>query len=129
MDFEPEYVSMTTDCIEICACQAFMDSDDGCAYYLKIENNSDTPITVLGKDLSVTDAKGHFFVSPDNTFKGEILELNPGEYFEFEDMMPALSDTAVLYGTCRIIKENHTQDIKIPTLELVSHHHRAVLFN
>ena len=103
MDFEPQYVSLTTDRIEICASQAVTDEDDCCTYYLKIENNSDAPIMVLGKDLNITDTQGHHFVTSDHTFKGEILELNPGEYFEFEDMMPTLPGTAVLYGTCRII--------------------------
>ncbi|MBP5615128.1 MAG: ApaG domain [Alphaproteobacteria bacterium] len=129
MDFEPQYVSLTTDRIEICASQAFTDEDDCCAYYLKIENNSDAPIMVLGKDLNITDTQGHHFVTSDHTFKGEILELNPGEYFEFEDMMPTLPGTAVLYGTCRIIKENRAQDIKIPALELVSSQNSAVVFN
>ena len=130
MDFDTDYVTLTTDNIEISACQALLeDDDDFCAYYLKIENNSDAPICVLGKDFNLTDDKGNSTVAVDHTFKGEILELNPGEYFEYEDMMPVKSASAVLYGTCRIIKANRTQDIKIPALELFTNKTMASILN
>ena len=54
MDFEPEYVTTQTDDIVISACQAFLEEDeaDGCGYYLRIENNSDDRIQILGKDFN-----------------------------------------------------------------------------
>ena len=129
MDFEPDYVTLTTDNIEISACQALLEDDtDFCGYYLKIENNSDAPICLLGKDFNLTDDKGNTSAF-DHTFNGEILELNPGEYFEFEDMMPIKTSSAVLYGTCRIIKSNLTQDIKIPALQLFSNKPSSIVLN
>ena len=122
-DFETDYVTLTTDNIAVSACQALMEEDDDlCAYMLKIENNSNEKIQILGKNLNVTDDKGNHCFCFEPTFHGEILELYPGEYFEFEDYMPLQAGCAVLYGTCRIIKEptNCVQDIKIPALQLFS---------
>ena len=122
-DFEPDYVTLTTDNIAVSACQGFFEEDDGlCAYLLKIENNSNDKIQILSKDLSLTDEKGNNRFAFEPTFNGEILELEPGEYFEFEDYMPLEEGSAVLYGTCRIIKEpsNRIEDIKIPALQIFS---------
>lgn len=121
--FEPDFVTLDTDNIVISACQALHEDDgDLCGYYMRIENNSNDKIQILGKDLSLTDDKGNSYLQSEQGFKGEILELNPGEYFEFEDLMPVHSASAVLYGTCRIVKEklNQVKDIKIPALELFS---------
>jgi len=131
-DFEPDYVTLTTDNIAVSACQALLEEDDGlCAYMLKIENNSDTKIQILSKDLNLTDEKGNNYLSFEPTFHGEILELNPGEYFEFEDCMPIETGSAVLYGTCRIIKEsvNRVQDIKIPALQIFSNKTSTFILN
>jgi len=131
-DFEPDYVTLTTDNIVVSACQALFKEDDNCCgYMLKIENNSDEKIQVLGKDLNLTDEKGNNYISGERTFNGEILELNPGEYFEFEDFMPLVSGSAVLYGTCRIIREpaNRIQDIKIPALQLFSNKIMPLILN
>ena len=122
LDFDLDYVTLTTDNIAVSACQALIKEDNVCAYVLKIENNSDSKIQILGKDLNLTDEKGNNYMPLEQTFNGEILELNPGEYFEFEDSMPLKSSSAVLYGTCRIIKEpsNAVQDIRIPALQVFS---------
>ena len=131
-DFEPDYVTLTTDNIAVSACQALLEDEDGlCAYMLKIENNSDAKIQILGKDLNLTDEKGNNYLSSSPTFHGEILELNPGEYFEFEDCMPLLASSAVLYGTCRIIKEaaNRVEDIKIPVLQVFSNKSYGLTLN
>lgn len=122
-EFEPDYVTLTTDNIAVSACQALLEEDDGlCAYLLKIENNSNDRIQILSKDLNLTDEKGNNRFAFEPTFNGEILELEPGEYFEFEDYMPLGEGSAVLYGTCRIIKEpsNLIEDIKIPALQIFS---------
>ena len=123
IDFDADFLTLTTDDISVSACQSLLEEEDGvCTYCLKIENNSDDKIRVLGKDLSLTDEKGNFYAPSEKSFHGEILELNPGEYFEFEDYLPLLGQTAVLYGTCHIIKEqtNKVEDIKIPLLQIFS---------
>ncbi len=131
MDFEPDYVTLATDNIVVSACQELLDDDDSlCAYYLKIENNSDEPIQILGKDFNLTDAKGNNYTSFDRTFDGEILSLNPGEYFEFEDTLPAMADCSVLYGTCQIAQaQNQIKNIRIPNLQLYSNKKCAVVLN
>jgi len=118
--FEPDFVTSKTDGIVISACQAFNEEDHLCSYYLRIENDSADKIQILGKDLNLTDSFGNNYLQSGVGFKGEIPELNPGEYFEFEEEMPALQGSAVLYGTCRIIKEGFHQikNIQIPALEL-----------
>ena len=129
--FEPDFVTTNTDNIVISACQALMEDDSLCGYYLKIENNSNDKIQILGQNFNLTDYKGNHYLKSEQGFKGEIPELNPGEYFEFEDIMPVSSSYAVLYGTCRIIKEslNQVKDIKIPALELFSNKPDTVILN
>ena len=123
MNFENEYVTTQTDDILISACQAYLEDEDdnACSYYLRIENNSDDKIQILGKDFNITDDKGNLYLENGMGFKGEIPELEPGEYFEFSDSAPINSAFAVLYGTCRIVKEkcNQVKDIKIPAVNLI----------
>ena len=90
MDFDIEYVTAQTDDIVISACQAFLEEDeaDSCSYYLRIENNSDEKIQILGKDFNFTDDRGNSFCDNAPGFKGEIPELEPGEYFEFASSAP-----------------------------------------
>ena len=125
MNFEPDYVTSQTDDIVISACQAFLDDDDNdaaCGYYLRIENNSDDTIQILGKDFSITDDRGNNFYDNSEGFKGEIPKLEPGEYFEFASLAPLSAAQAVLYGSCKIVKEkyNQIQNIKIPAVTLIS---------
>ena len=130
--FEPDFVTLDTDNIVISACQCLGETDDGlCAYYLRIENNSPDRIQILGKDFNLTDDRGNSYLQSETGFHGEILELNPGEYFEFEDMMPISSNTAVLYGTCRIVDEGLKQvrNIKIPALELFANSSLSSVLN
>lgn len=130
--FEPDFVTLDTDNIVISACQCLSEADDGlCAYYLRIENNSAYKIQILGKDFNLTDNRGNSYIQSETGFHGEILELNPGEYFEFEDMMPIYSNTAVLYGTCRIAEEGVKQvkNIKIPALELFANKPLSTVLN
>ena len=123
MNFENEYVTAQTDDILISACQAYLEDeeDNACSYYLRIENNSDDKIQILGKEFNITDDKGNSYLENGLGFKGEIPELEPGEYFEFSDSAPINSAFAVLYGTCRIVKEkcNQVKDIKIPAVNLI----------
>ena len=135
MDFEPDYVTTQTDNIVISACQAFLEDDDAqngaCGYYLRIENNSDDRIQILGKDFNITDDKGNNFYDNSEGFKGEIPELEPGEYFEIATSAPLSAAQAVLYGTCKIIKEkyNQIQNIKIPAVTLVGNKKFSGAFN
>lgn len=126
--FEPDFVTLNTDDITVSACQSLAEEDGFCGYYLRIENNSAGTIQILSKDLNITDERGHHFGHTETGFNGEIPELNPGEYFEFEDCVPYdTSGLAVLYGSCRIIKEetNQVTNVRIPALELYAHRQGA----
>ncbi len=133
MDFDIEYVTAQTDDIVISACQAFLEEDeaDSCSYYLRIENNSDEKIQILGKDFNFTDDRGNSFCDNAPGFKGEIPELEPGEYFEFASSAPVKSAMAVLYGSCRIVKEeqNLVKDIKIPAVQLIGSYENGSRLN
>ena len=79
-------------------------------YYFCIENTSDEKITLVGKDWNITDSCGNSFSDTTPGFQGEIPEIEPGEYFEFN---------AVFYGSCSIIKASKkiAQNIKMPILQ------------
>ncbi len=133
MNFDNEYVTSQTDDIIISACQAYLEDeeDNACAYYLRIENNSDVKIQILSKDFNITDDKGNSYLENGVGFNGEIPELEPGEYFEFSDSAPLNASFAVLYGSCRIVKEkdNQVQDIKIPAVNLIGNAYQNLAIN
>ncbi len=129
--FEPDFVVRHTNDIAVFACQAFNEDDGACGYYLRIENNSEDKIQLLSKSFNITDEQGNRYFEFGQGFKGELPELNPGEYFEFENMAPVFDGSAVLYGSCRIVKEHNHQveDIQLPALELFSNHKNHFILN
>ena len=88
-------------------------------YYFCIENTSDEKITLIGKDWNITDAAGNSFSDTTSGFKGEVPEIEPGEYFEFTSEAPLMSSNGVFYGSCRILKNGtpNAQNIKLPVLQ------------
>lgn len=89
-------------------------------YYLCIENNSDSKIQLVGKEWNITDENGNRFSDTSAGFKGELPELEPGEYFEFTSEAPLKAANAVFYGCCKVIREGQTgvKEIKVPTFNL-----------
>ena len=89
-------------------------------YYLCIENNTDGKIQLLGKDWKITDESGKSYNDCSLGFKGEMPELNPGEYFEFTSETPLDAANAVFYGSCQIRTEGDQKikEIRIPTFSL-----------
>ncbi len=87
-------------------------------YYLCIENNTGKKIRLLGKDWNITDEKGNLYNDSSVGFKGEIPELNPGEYFEYTSCAPLNTDNAVFYGSCKVQTEGKNLSIKVPTFSL-----------
>lgn len=134
MEFDPDYVTSQTDDIVISACQAFLediDDENSCCYYLRIENNSDEKIQILGRDFSITDDRGNSYCDNGAGFRGEIPELEPGEYFEYADSAPLRSSHAVLYGSCRVVGEkgSRIKDIRIPAVPLTGSQHVFATLN
>lgn len=89
-------------------------------YYLCIENNTESKIQLVGKEWKITDEAGNCYIDNSAGFKGELPELEPGEYFEFTSSAPLSLGNAVFYGSCKVLKEGQKApvDIKIPTFNL-----------
>ena len=121
---EPEFTVSQTDGIVVSACPVLVDEKPGnnfmWGYYLCIENNTDHRIQLLGKDWRITDDLGNSYRDTSAGFKGELPELEPGEYFEFTSEAPLKSANAVFYGCCKVLSEGQAKarDIKIPTFSL-----------
>ena len=91
------------------------------AYCLRIENNSDRRIRLLQRDFCITDYHGKNYFDCSRGFHGELPDLEPGEYFDFEDTTVINGKAAVLYGFCLAEDEqgNHLK-IKLPIMQLSS---------
>lgn len=122
---DPDFVTTQTDDIVISACPMLLEESLATqeflwGYYLRIENNSANKIQLLGKNWNITDSFGNRFCDDSAGFKGELPELEPGEYFEFSSMTPVNSANAVFYGSCKIVEAGQKiiKEIKIPTFSL-----------
>jgi len=122
MDEAQEIITLQTDGLLITAGSELVDRH-GCefvwGYYFCIENTSDEKITLIGKDWNITDSEGNSFSDCSTGFRGEIPEIEPGEYFEFSSEAPLKSSSAVFYGSCRVLKGNKktARNIKLPILQ------------
>ncbi len=121
--------------IVISAYQELLDerasNDEFCwGYYLRIENNSNDTISLLGKNISVTDLKGRAVSVAYNGFNGETPVLEPGEVFEFEDYATSKT-SAVLCGSCRIanVRGKKIKDIHLPVLSLIANDNAQRVLN
>ena len=121
---ESEYLVSQTDGITVSARSVLVDSSIPSkfmwGYYLCIENNSEHKIQLLGKNWNITDEAGNSYNDSSAGFKGELPELEPGEYFEFTSEAPLNVPNAVFYGSCKVLYEGQTKakEIRIPTLSL-----------
>lgn len=89
-------------------------------YYLRIENNSENKISLLGHKISVTDARGCTVSVASEGFGGELPEIAPGEVFEFEDYATSKA-SAVLCGSCKIYDGTHQiRNIRMPVMSLIA---------
>lgn len=104
--------------------------DEFCwGYYLRIENNSSEKISLLGRKISVTDAKGCSVSVASEGFHGELPVLEPGEVFEFEDYATSKT-SAVLCGSCKVAGENHKiRDVRLPVLSLIANDNKRRIYN
>ncbi|MBQ2883732.1 MAG: ApaG domain [Alphaproteobacteria bacterium] len=135
MFYEDEFVTTNDNGIVISAYQELLNEkvagDEFCwGYYLRIENNSNNTINLLGKNISITDTKGHSVSVDYEGFNGESPTLEPGEVFEFEDYATSKS-SAVLYGCCKISSDanKRIQEIKIPALSLIANDNSLRVYN
>lgn len=112
-----------TENITVSAYQELLDEDSQnrriWGYCLRIENNSDEPIILTEKKLCLTDERGHSYYDYSAGFNGELPDLQPGEYFEYEETTQTEGLSAVLYGFCSAITaKGKAIKIKLPVMNL-----------
>jgi len=120
---EAEFVSLETEGVVISASSTLIEEDGPrrlWGYYLCVENQSGEKIRLVGKDWNITDDHGNHYFDNSSGFKGEIPELEPGEFFEFSSEAPLESDNAVFYGSCKIAKGSHIKEVKVPTFSMAT---------
>lgn len=120
-----DYNIAQTGDIVVSAFQELLDKDNAqrelWGYCLRIENNSNERIRLTKKDLCLTDCHGNSRFDYSLGFNGELPDLEPGEYFEFEDTASICGDSAVLYGFCSAITPKGKElKIKLPLINLSS---------
>lgn len=121
MSFTDDLVSLNTDGINISVGSILVDeaeNDYMWGYYMCVENDTDSKIKLVGKDWNITDDKGNRYNDSSIGFKGEIPELEPGEFFEYTAYAPLQTRNAVLYGSCRIQSKGRQKKVNIPTYSL-----------
>jgi ApaG protein len=128
-----ELVSLQTDGIMVSAGPVLVDEDAEnrymWGYYLCIENNSTKKIRLTGKDWNIADDKGNRYNDSSAGFKGELPELEPGEYFEYTSYAPLKSNNAVFYGSCKVQAEGKDKIVKVPTFSLTARHMAGRILN
>ncbi len=123
MSVADDLVCLKTDGISISVGSVLVDNDNAendymWGYYMCVENDTASRIKLIGKNWNITDDKGNRYNDSSIGFKGELPELEPGEFFEYTAYAPVKSADAVLYGSCQIQTEGKNKDIKIPTFSL-----------
>ena len=122
MSSADDLVCLQTDGITVSAGSVVMDEDAEnrymFGYYLCIENNTAKKIRLVGKDWNITDETGRRYTDSSAGFKGELPELEPGEYFEYTAYAPLKAKNAVFYGSCKIQEGNISKNIRVPTFSL-----------
>lgn len=122
MSSADDLVCLQTDGITVSAGPVLTDEDSEnrymFGYYLCIENNTAKKIRLVGKDWNITDEAGRRYTDSSAGFKGELPELEPGEYFEYTAYAPLKAKNAVFYGSCKVQEGNISKNIKIPTFSL-----------
>ena len=120
-----DLLSAQTGDILIFACRECVDADENkrtlWSYVIRVENNSLQRIRLLKKDFCITDCTGRNYYDLTDGFHGELPDLEPGEYFEYEDTAITDGSAAVLYGSCIAQNEKGQMiNIKLPLIELSS---------
>ena len=121
MSAADDLVSLRTDGINISVGSVLVDeaeNDYMWGYYMCVENDTDSKIKLVGKDWNITDDKGNRYNDSSIGFKGEIPELEPGEFFEYTAYAPLQTRNAVLYGSCQIQANGRQKKVNIPTFSL-----------
>lgn len=95
-------------------------------YSLRFENNSDSNIILLSKNLSVIDATGKITSVDYQGFRGQLPQLVPGDDFEDDGYVTAKS-SALLKGSCKIQIGDKIKDIELPVFSLIANDNQRTL--
>ena len=126
------YITVKTGNIVVSAYPELIDVDKNkrhlWGWCLRIENNSDEEITLKNKNLYLTDETGRSFCDHSEGFNGELPDLQPGEYFEYEETTQTSDISTVLYGFCSAVTAKGKElKIKFPVMNLGTD--RALVLN
>lgn len=97
-------------------------------YFFRFENNSDADVVLLGKHLSVIDAKGKTTSVDFDGFKGQLPELVPGDEFE-DDGYVTSKTSAILKGFCKIRIGNKIKEVELPVMSLIANDNTSRVIN
>ena len=127
-----EYSASETNNITVFAYPELIGVDDNqrrlWGYVLRIENNSEEPIVLTDKNLYLVDETGNSFCDSSKGFHGELPDLQPGEYFEYEETTRTDGLSAVLYGFCSAVTAKGKKlKISLPVMNLTCE--KAFLLN
>lgn len=121
---DTDWMISNTGNISVLACGELIENDSEnkiWGWVLRIENNSDEQITLLKKNFYVTDERGHSLYDCSDGFNGELPDLQPGEYFEYEQTASIGRLSAVLYGFCSAVTAKGKElKINLPVVNLSS---------
>ena len=121
MSFTDDLVCLKTDGINISVGSVLVDNAENdymWGYYMCVENDTNAKIKLIGKDWNITDDKGNRYNDSSVGFKGELPELEPGEFFEYTAYAPLKTHNAVMYGYCKIQSEGKQKNVRIPTFSM-----------
>ena len=124
MLFSFEDTAVNSNDIMVSAYPELIDGDNSnnelWGFCIRFENNSNERIRLTKRDLCITDKCGNSKTLPCFGFNGELPDLEPGEYFEFEDTAQTAGE-AVIYGSCSAITTKGKElKIKLPVINLSS---------
>ena len=115
------FITAQNDHITVSVFPELLEADDSArelwAYCLRIENNSEEPIRLIRKEFCLTDNFGNNYYESTEGFHGQLPDLQPEEYFEYEDTTTIEGDAVALYGTCEAINtQGKKLIIKLPVV-------------
>lgn len=127
MPDDMDYLIAETGNITVLAYPELLDRDSQnhqiWGYCLRIENNSDELITLTQKNLRLTDEYGNDLYDCSVGFNGELPDLLPGEYFEYEQTAQTTGESSVLYGFCSAVTaKGEKLEINIPIINFSTGH-------
>ena len=98
------------------------------AYRIRIENKSDTTVTLKTRYWKIMDALGRVQEVRGDGVVGQQPQLGPGELFEYTSGTPLSTPSGFMTGTYEMVTpEGEHFDVNIPTFSLDSPHEKVLV--